>query len=434
MRVMARPAPDFPLTDADRCVKCALCLPHCPTYRVAKDEGESPRGRIALMQGLATGMLEASPRLAAHLDHCLACRACEAVCPAEVPYGKLIDAARLELGRRGYREPWIARHFARHMRYNFQRRMVQRFLWWMDRAGLLHLLTRWRGLGSSRLQRMLALLPTVPAPRRWEPVYEPRKASGAKVQLFLGCVADITQPQVTASAIAVLNAIGIEVQIPRTQGCCGALDQHAGRANEAGALARANLAAFGGDTPILGTASGCTASLKEYPQIAGPEAAGFAERVEDIAAWLAGNPILPQVEFKPWHARALVQAPCTQRNVLKTEKAGFELLKLIPGLKVKAIPASLGCCGAAGSYMLTQAETADALADTYAVYIQEHKAEVLFTSNVGCALHLRAALARRGIRIPVLHPIEALAQQLPDAMYKPGMDITTRGRVPEQPL
>ena len=83
MRNMSMPA--FPLADADKCVKCALCLPHCPTYRVSKDEGESPRGRIALMQGLATGKLELTPRVEAHLDQCLACRACEAVCPAEVP-------------------------------------------------------------------------------------------------------------------------------------------------------------------------------------------------------------------------------------------------------------------------------------------------------------------------------------------------------------
>ena len=48
----------FPLADADKCVKCALCLPHCPTYRESLDEGESPRGRIALMQGFATGALD----------------------------------------------------------------------------------------------------------------------------------------------------------------------------------------------------------------------------------------------------------------------------------------------------------------------------------------------------------------------------------------
>jgi glycolate oxidase iron-sulfur subunit len=245
----------------------------------------------------------------------------------------------------------------------------------------------------------------------------------------LGCVADISQPQVTASAIAMLNALGVEVLIPKDQGCCGALDQHAGRADKAAKLARANLAAFGGDTAILGSASGCTASLKEYQQIAGPDAAGFASRVQDLGSYLANHPLISKIEFKPWNARVLVQAPCTQRNVLKSEKSAVDLVKLVPGLTVKTIPASMGCCGAAGSYMLTEPEKADAFADAYAAYIQEQKAEVLVTSNVGCAMHLRAALVRRGVRIPVLHPVEVLAPQLPDSLYKPGMDITMRGRL-----
>lgn len=417
----------FPLADADKCVKCALCLPHCPTYRVSKDEGESPRGRIALMQGLATGKLELTPRVEAHLDQCLACRACEAVCPAQVPYGKLIDAGRAEMRRRGHSEPLKARLFAFFMRSPTRVHLLRSLLKMAEKTGLTGLMLR---SGPADLQRLVRLMPILPKQKDWEASYAPRKGRDEKVSLFLGCVADIAQPQVTASAIAVLNAIGVEVLIPKNQGCCGALDQHAGRTEEAATLARANLSAFAGDTPILGTASGCTASLVDYEEIAGPEAKGFAARVEDISAWLAKDTILPKVEFQPWNARALVQAPCTQRNVLKSEKSAFDLVKLIPGLVVKPIPASLGCCGAAGSYMINEPEKADAFADAYAAHIQEQKAEVLITSNVGCALHLRAALARRGVRIPVLHPIELLALQLPDAMYKPGMDITKRGVIP----
>ncbi|HEY3643817.1 MAG TPA: (Fe-S)-binding protein [Gammaproteobacteria bacterium] len=417
--------PAFPLADADKCVKCALCLPHCPTYRVSKDEGESPRGRIALMQGMATGKLEISPALEAHLDQCLACRACEAVCPAEVPYGKLIDAARRELRDHGHGEPLKARLFAFFMRGTGRLHLLQGLLRFADRSGIHALLLK---SGPASLKRLIRLMPAVPKPRRWDAVYAPRKSSGATVQLFLGCVADISQPQVTASAIAVLNALGVEVQIPKSQGCCGALDQHAGRSAKAAELARRNLKAFTGEAPILGTASGCTASLVEYPQVAGPDAKGFSGRVQDLASWLAADPAVLRIEFKDWDTLALVQAPCTQRNVLKTEKAGFELLKLIPGLKLKAIPASMGCCGAAGSYMLTEPERADAFADAYADYIQGQKAGLLITSNVGCAMHLRAALLRKGIRIPVLHPVEVLALQLPDSLYKPGMEITKRVR------
>ncbi|HEU5397911.1 MAG TPA: (Fe-S)-binding protein [Gammaproteobacteria bacterium] len=406
----------FPLADADRCVKCALCLPHCPTYRASKDEGESPRGRIALMQGLATGALEATPRLVAHLDHCLACRACEAVCPAEVPYGRLIDAARAELRRRGHGEPQSARLFALFMRRRFLRRLFHRLLWLSGRMQLTALLARF---GSASLRRRISLLPRVMRPKVWRAAYTSRAATGEKVSLFLGCVADISQPQVTAAAIGVLNALGVEVVIPRAQGCCGALDQHAGRKSQAAHLARTNLAAFSGSQAVVGTASGCLATLKDYPDILGAAATDFSGRVSEISRFIAGHKRFPKIEFEPWKARALVQTPCTLRNVLKTGASVPELLHRIPKLEVLSLPASLGCCGAAGSYMLTQPEQADAFAAEFVAAVMKQKPDVLVSSNVGCAMHLAAALRRQGLDIPVMHPIEVLSKQLPEALYRP---------------
>ena len=82
------------LRDADLCVKCGLCLPRCPTYLETQHEADSPRGRIALIQGLAAGRVLLSPTLEQHLDGCLSCRACESVCPAQVPYGRVLDGGR----------------------------------------------------------------------------------------------------------------------------------------------------------------------------------------------------------------------------------------------------------------------------------------------------------------------------------------------------
>ncbi|MDP3062860.1 MAG: 4Fe-4S dicluster domain-containing protein, partial [Chloroflexota bacterium] len=77
--------------DLYKCVHCGLCLNVCPTYTELLVEPESPRGRIALMKAVSEGRLEMTPRVVSHWELCLQCRACEAICPSGVPYGRLME-------------------------------------------------------------------------------------------------------------------------------------------------------------------------------------------------------------------------------------------------------------------------------------------------------------------------------------------------------
>src|SRR2546422_10363673 len=91
----------FDTTGLERCIHCGLCLEACPTYKITHLETESPRGRLHLMGAIADGRIDArgSDATGLHLDRCLACRACEAVCPSGVPYGRLIEETRAEVVR-----------------------------------------------------------------------------------------------------------------------------------------------------------------------------------------------------------------------------------------------------------------------------------------------------------------------------------------------
>src|SRR5690606_652566 len=271
---------DFPFPDADACVKCGLCLPHCPTYALHQHEGDSPRGRIALMQGLAEGRLPPQGNTVGHLDGCLVCRACETVCPAEVPYGRLIDAGRSGLWRSGHRPGLLWRLLAFFRRTPKRIHVMEYGLALVHRAGLIRLLRRLR-LG----RRLAGFVPRAGvAPRSG--VYTAAGKRRGAVMLFLGCIARALDASVLHASIRVLNQMGYDVHVPADQGCCGAMEAHAGDTANAARLGEANIRIFEGEEEVLAAATGCGVVLREYgarghqPDIAGAE--HFGHRVHDV--------------------------------------------------------------------------------------------------------------------------------------------------------
>jgi glycolate oxidase iron-sulfur subunit len=402
----------------DLCVKCGLCLPHCPTYIKSRDENESPRGRLSLIQGWARSELKATPKLTSHIDTCLLCRACETVCPAYVPYGQIVDRFRGATQRA-------------------DQSLATRTTAWTLRAILTgprlaplarHLLAGSGTATVSRAARLLgqgdlvAGLPGATATPRLAPGLYPATTAETRGQasLFLGCTSALLDADTVAAAVRVMNALGITVEIPDQQGCCGALHQHSGDSATATRYIADNLSAFRHETPsaapaIVSFASGCGAMLKDYEQtLPGDASADFSRRVRDISQFI--NEIAGPEGFalQPLSATVCIHSPCSLKNVLRADRHAAVLLKQIPNLNVVSLPAQTRCCGAAGSYMLEHPDMAAELRDDVLDLIAASQASTLLTSNPGCAMHLRAGLAQRGLgHIEVIHPVTLLARQLP---------------------
>lgn len=411
------------LAEADLCVKCGLCLPRCPTYALSRDEGESPRGRIALAQGLVGGALPVTARLAEHLGNCLGCRACEAVCPAGVPYGRIIEAARGLLAER--RPPGAVARWALRVAAGAP---VERTAWWQAamavlrsyslsavRASIERVLERvW-----PRLARLVRYVPRLAAGPDWEPYYPPVGEPRGEVALFLGCVArDVDRPTLEAS-VRVLNRLGLGVRVPAGQGCCGAMHLHGGDEREALRLAKRNLMAFSGTAgPVVVTASGCAAALLEYGRLAqgdaevADEARGFTRRLVEVTDLMTRVEWPAEVTVSPLPLRVAVHEPCSLRNVLRRAEAPYRLLARIPELEVLPLPGNDRCCGAAGTYMLARPEVADELLGGKLDALGGVPVHLVVTANVGCALHLAAGVAGRGEPVEVLHPVVLLDRQL----------------------
>ncbi|WP_293373445.1 heterodisulfide reductase-related iron-sulfur binding cluster [Nevskia sp.] len=397
----------FPLADADLCVKCGLCLPHCPTYGQSQNEADSPRGRIMLMQGLATGRIVPSSTLERHLDGCLGCRACERVCPATVPYGALIDAGRALLAEqrpaRLKRSRWISAVLSRRP----LRRVLAALLRVYGITGLQTLIRRFRLLGHGPLARLESTLPTLT--RRASPKRPTIDAPRGTVAIFSGCVGDIADPDLSADLAALLADCGFTASTPAAQTCCGAIDQHAGDPLRAARLASRNLEAFGdGSEPILSLATGCAATLADYPRLV-DKGSAFAERLRDPIAFLLEH--AEHLRFKPTPLRVAIHEPCTQKNVIRQGDALRRLLARVPELEIVELDAAGRCCGAAGTHFVTHPAEADALLQPKLDAAAQLAPDVIVSANIGCALHLAGGLRRAGGLSPeVLHPLRLLAR------------------------
>jgi len=393
-----------PLQEADRCVKCGLCLPHCPTYWLLADEGDSPRGRIALMQGWLGGSLADTPRLRAHLDRCLVCRACETACPSGVRYGALIAAARGEQRRR--KGAW--RRWADGLLPGLIARLP--YGPWPVRLAALYrglgLQVLVRRFGPPSLRRLDGLLPArldAPSLRGFYPAQgKPRR----RVALFTGCVGRLADRGALEAAVRLLPRLGVEVVIPPEQACCGALHHHAGDAITAERLAERNRRVFSAleAEALVGVASGCVAHLRAHARL--PLHSEEIGRLLTDLEWPQG------LRPRPLRQRVAVHLPCTQIHSLRDADSTLRLLGRIPEIDLITLPENGRCCGGAGAYLLRQPRIAEALRAHKIELLRESGATLLVTTNTGCALHLAAGIQQAGLGVELLHPLELLARQL----------------------
>ena len=392
--------------EAARCVACGLCLPHCPTYRKTLSEADSPRGRVALMQGVLEQRIPANERFMAHLDLCLVCRACENVCPNKVEYGRLINGVRGVLEKSRQRSLW--QRLGRHIlvdgvatRPTMLRLAGGALRTWQAMAG------KAGGLLRFGLARIAVRLPPLRSQPVWKVVYPATGKVRGEVGLFLGCVARVADVETLSASIFVLNRLGYTVHVPPRQGCCGAMHASLGEPEKVRGFEEQNLRAFAEVTEgvVISTATGCGTALKNYPQ-------DFAGRVRDISEFLGEADRWAEAGIEPLAEKIAVHEPCLMRNVLHCQDKPYDLLRRIPGASIVPLAGNDQCCGAAGTYFLTQPDMAASLLADKIQAVKASGSRILATSNIGCAMHLAVGLKAAGIEIEVVHPITLLARQM----------------------
>jgi glycolate oxidase iron-sulfur subunit len=389
---------------------------------------DSPRGRILLMDMAERGERPLTPDMVAHWDACLGCLACLPACPSGVRYDQLLEATRQQVERR-FRRPlpqrlWRTAIFS-VLPHPVALRISLTGLWIGQATGLSRRLsqtTLTRRL-PAELQAMARLAPPIRLPEVMRGLPAPRRPAARgparlRVGLLGGCVQRVLEPHVNQATAAVLAAYGAEVRVPPGQGCCGALELHAGRESAALGRARHLIAHFedSGLDRIAVNAAGCGAMLRTLDRLlAGdplwaPRAAALAGKIRDITEIL--DELGPPDTLRPLPLRAAYHDACHLAHAQGVRDSPRRVLRAIPGLELLEVPAGDICCGSAGTYNLTQADTARDLGRRKAANIQAVGPQCVAAGNPGCLLQIRAAMAETGFSVPAFHPVELIAASL----------------------
>jgi glycolate oxidase iron-sulfur subunit len=414
---MARPftGPFTPLeADLSKCVHCGLCLENCPTYIETGLETESPRGRLHLIRALAEERIEATPNVIGHLDLCLQCRNCEAVCPSGAPYGRIMEGARAEI-MEGGAAPWQWK-----LRRLFLREVIARPGRLAVMAAALRLYQR------SGLRAVAEMAPGLRERSQLAPEIRGRpfrergllaEAEGKerrRVAFLAGCIMPLAYGRVHRATVRVLARNGLRVAAPPAQACCGALHAHNGDRRTALQLARRNIDAFLAEDAdaIVVNSAGCGSAMKEYGELlrADPvyhqRAARFSSMVKDVHEFLLELP--PEPPSRAVNLSVTYQESCHLSHAQRLADAPRRIMAQIPGLDLREMRHPDRCCGSAGVYSLTQPAMSLKLMDARAKEARNTGASAIVTANPGCMAQMETAVRRHKLPMRVLHVIELL--------------------------
>ncbi|MEY3824560.1 MAG: hypothetical protein RLZZ13_487 [Pseudomonadota bacterium] len=394
-----------------KCTHCGFCNATCPTYQVAGDELDGPRGRIYLIRDMLENNKPASEKITKHIDRCLSCYACMTTCPSGVNYMHLVDHARNHI-EKTYVRPFFDRFIRILLSIILPSPKLFRIVGYLARFA-----NPFKFLFPKKIKNMLKFMPTSFPKSNYEnkEVYSAKGKTFAKVALLTGCVQRVISPQINDSTIDILNRHGVEVIVPKEITCCGSLNHHLGKEDLAHksfvnninfwfkCYEERNLDA------ILVTTSGCGTTLKDYGHIFRDDpdkdlrkkAKIISSLAKDVTEYLGKNIKLNFVE-KDKKFKIAYHSACSMQHGQKLHNQPMNLLKKT-GNEIVEIPDGHLCCGSAGTYNLLQGEMASELLVRKVSNIDKVKPDFISTGNIGCITQISS-----GTKIPILHTIEIL--------------------------
>lgn len=376
------------------CVHCGFCLEVCPTFQASGDENNSPRGRLRLWREEVEGRIPQDAWTVSYTGDCVGCLACEPACPANVPYGEILERVRHEQVQSGRQRPpgllraaaWLA---ARPRLFGAAMLPVR----WLRRWGVLR-------------QRMLfpgnpaGLLSTA---RYAERLMREHRPTGPRAALLTGCLMDAVFREINFATIRVLIENNVQVVIPESQGCCGAMHEHLGL-GVVDELRERNQRVFerAGVDVVLANSAGCG--------LATQRALSGRLPVRDVLEFLGELGPVRRTGREPG-ARVWLDLPC--HLVHGQRSAGIpESVMSATGYAWSMAPGARDCCGSGGVYHLQRPEASQEILKRKSAFLNEAAGDplILATSNHVCMMQWHSAMAAGFVQRPfaVRHVVQLL--------------------------
>ncbi len=413
-------------SDLSQCMKCGFCTFWCPVYQEERVEPSVARGKNMMIRGLLAGDLEYTKEFADRLNKCTLCMTCTTNCPAKANIPNVIVAARADTVRaRGLKFPYNIIY-----RWLLPRRTlfgnVVRFASWFQgiflpktEGTIRHLSLFLSALGEGRNIPQIAprfLRQTVPLVNKPPAGVKTR----IKVGYFMGCMTDFVFPELGKHIIDFLTRNGVEVVVPREQGCCGApVFLGAGDLDTGRKMADANVRAFEGLDYVITDCATCASALKDYDKFLADTPrrekayTEFGGKVKDISQFLVDILKLPPSAYQPspeakgkkvtWHD------PCHLNRHLGITSQPRQIIKSIPTVEFVEMPDADRCCGMAGTFSLYYYDLSKKIADKKMAAVESTGADIVVSSCPGCEIQLIDGVVRNKLPVKVMHIMELLA-------------------------
>jgi len=238
-----------------------------------------------------------------------------------------------------------------------------------------------------------------------------------KVALFVTCFNDTMFPDTGRATVALLERLGVEVDFPQAQTCCGQMHINTGYRTEAVPLVRRFVDTFDGYDAVVTPSASCAGTiLHHHAKIAAERGdaalrdgvARVVPRVHELTQFLLD--VLGKDDVGAYFPHRVAYHPtCHSLRALGLADRPYRLLRAVRGLTLVDLPASEECCGFGGTFAVKNADVSVAMGADKVRHVRETGAEVLVSADNSCLMQIGGLLSRGQSGVRVLHIAEVLA-------------------------